>query len=66
MTIMVLKRSERLGINVMFFVFFSVWWIMVRGYKRHWKFQVEDPGCFVFELLMFLCIDLVCRLCCLV
>jgi hypothetical protein len=29
MIIMFLRRSERLGISVMFFVLFSLWWIMV-------------------------------------
>jgi len=30
MTIMFLKKNEILKINVMFFVFFYVWWKMVR------------------------------------
>jgi hypothetical protein len=29
MITMLLRTSERLGISVMFFVFFSVWWRMV-------------------------------------
>jgi hypothetical protein len=57
MITMFVRRSKRLGINVMFFCFIFVWWRMVWGgswtvtwgYKRHWEFLDKLSNFGVFE-----------------
>ncbi len=64
MITMLLRRSERLGISVMFFVFFFVWWRMVQGWSwivaQDYKRCQEIPS----KALWFWCFEIVHALIC--